>query len=115
VFTCTLHVRGTQLTACFCQTKLSPLAPGQWKGFLAVYAGFWVFNNLVRPLRLAVSVAISPQFDRIVLGIQDRLKVSRAAAITTVVILANLIGTTFFMATGILVASFLAGVPIFPR
>jgi hypothetical protein len=82
---------------------------------LAVYAGFWVFNNVVRPIRLAVAVAISPQFDNIVLGIQNRLKVSKATAITVTVVIANLIGTTFFMSAGILFASVLAGVPIFAR
>jgi hypothetical protein len=82
---------------------------------LAVYAGFWVFNNIIRPLRVAVSVAVSPQFDKIVNGIQSRLNVSRAVAITVTVIIANLIGTTFFMCTGIAIASVLAGVPIFPK
>jgi hypothetical protein len=91
------------------------LAPGQWKGFLAVYAGFWVFNNIVRPIRLALAVAISPQFDNVVLNIQNRFRVSKAVAITITVILANLIGTTLAMAAGILLASTLAGVPIFAR
>jgi hypothetical protein len=90
------------------------LAPGQWKGFLAVYAGFWVFNNIVRPVRLAVSVAISPQFDRVVRNIQNRWRVSRAMAVTITVILANLIGTTLFMSAGIALAAALAGVPVFP-
>ncbi|KAL3907654.1 MAG: hypothetical protein SGILL_008784, partial [Bacillariaceae sp.] len=51
----------------FCKkTMLSPLAPGQWPKFLAVYSGFWVFNNFVRPIRFGLSVAISTQFDKIV-------------------------------------------------
>merc|ERR1712228_913321 len=32
------------------RTGLSPLAPGQWKPYLAIYAGFYVFNNIIRPL-----------------------------------------------------------------
>jgi hypothetical protein len=74
-----------------------------------------MFNNVVRPIRLTVAVAISPQFDNIVQGIQDRLKVSKATAITITVVIANLIGTTFFMSSGILLASILAGVPVFSR
>ena len=90
------------------------MAPGQWKGFLAVYAGFWVFNNIIRPLRVAVSVGIAPQFDKIVQTIQNRLSVSRAVAVTVTVLLANLVGTTVFMSLGIFLASLLAGVPVFP-
>lgn len=74
-----------------------------------------MFNNLVRPIRLAFAVAISPQFDNIVLRIQNRLKVSKATAITVTVVIANLIGTIFFMSAGVLFASVLAGVPIFVR
>ena len=81
---------------------------------MAVYAGFWVFNNIIRPARLAVAVAVSPKFDLVVNNIQDRFGVSRGVAIGITVIVANLIGTTAFMCAGILAASVAAGVPIFP-
>ena len=61
-----------------------------------------------------MSVAISPKFDDIVLRLQKRLGVSKATAITITVLIANLIGTTFFMSVGIMCAAALAGVPIFP-
>jgi len=89
------------------------LETGQWKGFLAVYAGFWVFNNIVRPIRLAVSVAIAPQFDRFVAKIQTKMNVSKPVAIGITVILANLVGTTVCMCSGIALAAALAGVPVF--
>lgn len=89
------------------------MAPGQWKSFLAVYAGFWVFNNIIRPIRLAAAVALGPQFDRIVLNVEERLRVSRAVAITLVVLMANVVGTTVLMCAGILLAATLAGVPVF--
>lgn len=95
------------------RTGLSPLAPGEWKGFLAVYSGFYIFNNIIRPARLAVSVAISPKFDDVVANIQKRFNVNRATAITITVVTANVFGTIFFMSMGILLASTLAGVPIF--
>lgn len=94
------------------RTGLSPLAPGQWKGFLGVYAGFWVFNNIVRPIRLAIAVAVSPQFDKVVASIQNRLGVNKAAAVTITVFFANVVGTLFFMSAGIGLASVCAGVPI---
>jgi hypothetical protein len=97
----------------FRQTGLSPLAPGQWKPFLAVYAGFFVFNNIIRPVRLAVAVVVSPYFDRFINGIQNRLQVSRGIAIGSTVILVNLFGTIAFMSAGILLAGAAAGVPVF--
>lgn len=99
----------------FCrQTQLSPLAPGQWKPFLAVYSGFWVFNNLVRPIRLGVSVALSTQFDKLVAWIERKARVRRGVAIGLVVFLANVVGTTVIMCSGIALAAALAGVPIRP-
>ena len=48
-------------------TGLSPLAPGQWKAFLAAYTALYaVVGNLGRPLRFTLSVAAAPFFDRIV-------------------------------------------------
>ncbi|KAL3936237.1 MAG: hypothetical protein SGARI_002643 [Bacillariaceae sp.] len=82
----------------FCKrTMLSPLAPGQWPKFLAVYSGFWVFNNIVRPIRFAMSVAISTQFDKVVQFIQDKFRVNKSAAIGLTVFLANIVGTTTLM------------------
>jgi hypothetical protein len=94
---------------------MSPLAPDQWKGFLAVYAGFYIFNNIIRPIRLAVAVGVSPYFDRFINAFQNRLQVSRSTAIAATVILVNLIGTTAIMAGGILLAATAAGVPVFSK
>lgn len=94
---------------------MSPLAPGQWKPFLGVYAGFWVFNNVIRPLRLGLSIAIAPALDDLVLFFQNRLKISKPLAITYTVFFVNVVGTTLLMGGGIAVASLLAGVPIFPK
>ena len=96
------------------QTGLSPLAPGQWKGFLAVYSGFWVFNNIIRPLRATAAVAISPQLERIVETVQARLKVSKGVAVFATVFLLNVVGTISLMCAGIALAALLAGVPVFP-
>lgn len=112
-----MHVRAGQFLAhkiALSQTGKSPLAPGQWKPFLGVYAGFWVFNNVIRPLRLGLSIAVAPWLDKLVLFFQNRLKISKALAITVAVIVVNVVGTTLLMAGGISLAALLAGVPIFP-
>jgi len=93
---------------------MSPLAPGQWKGFLAWYAGFYVFSNFMRPIRVAVSVAISPYFENSINYIQSKTNMSRPLAVTLVVFLANVCGTVSFMSGGIVIASYLSGVPVFP-
>jgi hypothetical protein len=96
------------------KTGLSPLAPGQWKPFLAVYAGFYVFNNFIRPIRIAASVGVSKYFDMVINNVQEKTKVPRGVAIGITVFLFNIVGTCSFMALGISIASALSGVPIFP-
>jgi hypothetical protein len=97
------------------QNRISPLGPGQWKPFLLIYSGFWIFNNVVRPIRLGISIAVvAPQFDRILQYIQTKYHVSRTVAIAITVLMANVVGTTTAMSVGIFIASILSGVPIFP-
>jgi len=96
------------------RTGLSPLAPGQWKPFLAVYAGFYVFNNIVRPVRFALSVSVSLYFDRVVTWIQNKFRVSKGVAVGLTIFLANVVGTISLMCLGISLAATAAGVPIFP-
>eukprot|EP00590_Aulacoseira_subarctica_P010828 CAMPEP_0172422520 /NCGR_PEP_ID=MMETSP1064-20121228/8661_1 /TAXON_ID=202472 /ORGANISM="Aulacoseira subarctica , Strain CCAP 1002/5" /LENGTH=208 /DNA_ID=CAMNT_0013163419 /DNA_START=109 /DNA_END=735 /DNA_ORIENTATION=+ len=97
------------------RTGLSPLQKGQWPGFLAVYAGFYVFNNIIRPARLALAIGVTKYFDSAVINLQQKLNCSKAVAIGVLVVLANLIGTTLAMSLGIYLASTVAGVPVFPR
>jgi hypothetical protein len=93
---------------------MSPLAPGQWKRFLAVYAGFYVFNNIIRPFRFGLSVGIAKYFDAAISWVQNKLNVSKPIAIGIIVFFANILGTCSLLALGILLASTLTGVPIFP-
>jgi hypothetical protein len=97
------------------QTGNSPLAPGQWKGFLAVYAGFFVFNNIIRPVRLALAVGVTPYFNRFIDGLQNRFQVNRTVAIGLTVLIANVFGTLAFMSAGVLLAATLAGVPVYSK
>lgn len=96
------------------KTGLSPLAPGQWKPFLAVYAGFYVFTNIIRPLRFGLSVVVARYFESFVGLIERKTGLGRKASIGVVVFLANVCGTFAAMGLGVSLASGLAGVPIFP-
>jgi hypothetical protein len=95
------------------RTGLSPLAPGQWKPFLAVYAGFFVFNNVIRPVRVGLSIGVASYFDSIVNAVQDKLRVSKSVAVALTVFFANVVGTIALMCAGITLASLAAGVPVF--
>eukprot|EP00587_Corethron_hystrix_P007946 CAMPEP_0113314864 /NCGR_PEP_ID=MMETSP0010_2-20120614/10752_1 /TAXON_ID=216773 ORGANISM="Corethron hystrix, Strain 308" /NCGR_SAMPLE_ID=MMETSP0010_2 /ASSEMBLY_ACC=CAM_ASM_000155 /LENGTH=322 /DNA_ID=CAMNT_0000171231 /DNA_START=156 /DNA_END=1127 /DNA_ORIENTATION=- /assembly_acc=CAM_ASM_000155 len=94
------------------RTGLSPLAPGQWPKFLAVYAGFFALNNVIRPLRFAISVGVSKYFDTAIIKIQEKTKWSKPVAIGLLVFLVNVCGTFAAMFTGIFLASVFSGVPI---
>ena len=96
------------------KTGLSPLAPGQWKPFLAVYAGFYVFTNIIRPLRFGLSVVVARYFESFVQFIERKSGLGRKASIGIVVFLANVCGTFAAMGFGVSLASVLSGVPIFP-
>lgn len=69
------------------QKGLSPLMPGQWKAFLAFYAGFWTLQNFVRPLRFALAVSLAPVFDGIINSIQRITGGSRQKAFAVSLVL----------------------------
>jgi hypothetical protein len=94
------------------QTGVSPMAPGQKPAFLAMYAGFTLMLNIVRPARFALSMAISPYFERIRKAIQRKFGVSPKGAAVLMIIFINLMGTCSLMALGVGLASVLSGVPV---
>lgn len=73
-----------------------------------------MFNNFIRPIRIAASVGVSKYFDMVINNVQEKTKVPRGVAIGITVFLFNIVGTCSFMALGISIASALSGVPIFP-
>jgi len=113
------HVNsGTTMTIAYylysTRTGLSPLEADQWKGFLGFYAGFWVFNNFLRPLRIAGAVALTPRMEALTIRVQSRFQLSRTKAIALTGVatyLAALSYTTICMA----LASTLSGVPILAK
>jgi len=96
------------------RTALSPLNKGQWAPFLAVYAGFYVFGNIIRPLRFTAAVALAPYFDRLIQWIQKRTKLSRGKAVGLAILFVNVLGTFALMFTGVAIASIASGVPAIP-
>jgi hypothetical protein len=96
------------------RTGLSPLVPGQWKSYLAIYVGLWAANNVLRPLRFSLSLVLSPSFEKFVAHIQRKTQVNRSAAIAAVVFLVNVCGTLSFLFGGLFLATSIARVPLLP-
>lgn len=94
---------------------LSPLAPGQWKGFLAVYAGFYVtLGTATRPFRVAAAIAISPLFDKIVAFFQKYFRVSKPVAFGITVFIVNVLVTCSLFVLGLRAVTWIFGVPLLP-
>jgi len=94
------------------QTGVSPLAKGQWPKFLAVYAGFYVFNNVIRPVRITLSAYVASYFDRMVKATQEKFHCKKGVAVGIIVFFVNIVGTLLAMSAGITLASIASGVPI---
>ncbi|GMH83303.1 hypothetical protein TL16_g09553 [Triparma laevis f. inornata] len=93
------------------QSGLSPLLPGQKAPFLAVYTTFFVINNFLRPVRLAIAATVSPYFENFIKFLQKRLRLNRVFATATVIFLFNVVGTFAAMYIGVNIAAFCSGVP----
>lgn len=76
------------------QTGKSPLAPGQWPGFLAFYAGLWTMQNFVRPLRFTLAVAMAPAFDNIINIIGSRLEIGKRYAFGVLLLIIAIVTST---------------------
>jgi hypothetical protein len=101
---------------------LSPLAPGQWKGFLGTYAGLYVsLGSILRPVRFAIAVSMTPAYQRFVgrfRGVlpfrESRPKLNRTLAIIVVSLILNVVGTFGLIFLGISFAGLVTGVQPFP-
>lgn len=89
----------------------SPLYPGQWKPFLAVFTGLMAADNALKPVRLAIALGLAPQCDCFMSWLQDRTQSRKAAvAIALVSIPVGSFGLLFGV---VAVASLMSEVPIF--
>lgn len=93
-------------------TQMSPLAPGQWKPFLAIYAGYFAINNVLRPLRFSLSLVLMPYFNKMIDYVQKRTGYGRKTSTGIVVFAVNFCGTISYMTLGIAIASMITGVPV---
>ena len=65
-------------------------------------------------MRVAAAVAISPYFEKVILKLQEKFRVNKAAAVGITVFLVNVVGTLSLTALGIISAATLSGTPIYP-
>lgn len=101
---------------------LSPLAVGQWKGFLATYTALYLsLGTVLRPFRMAFAVGLTPLYTRTVARLRDRLpfresnpQLNRTLALVSISLLFNFVGTFSLVGLGAWVAGIVTGVPAFP-
>lgn len=97
-------------------TGLSPLAEGQWKPFLAFYAGLWTIQNFVRPMRFALAVALAPKFDALIGWIGARLGgIPRPAAFGVFLFCQAIVTTTSLFTALVVCGGFPDGIPFFTQ
>ena len=94
--------------------KISPLAPNQWKSYLLVYSGFYIFNSVIRPVRVGIAAIVSQYFEYAIQYIQNQTQLRRKYCIGILVFITNVVGTLLVMSCGICIASLASGIPIFP-
>lgn len=103
-------------------TGLSPLAPGQWKNFLSVYAGLYLsLGSILRPFRMALAVGMTPVYGNAVARFRNGLpfretrpKLNRTLALVAISLLLNVFGTFSLVGLGAYIAGVITGVPAFP-
>ncbi|CAM9774117.1 unnamed protein product [Ascophyllum nodosum] len=96
------------------KTGLSPLAPGQRQAFLVSYAAFFAINNILRVPRFALAMSLAPAFDRFIALLMRTTRRGKTFATVLCVILVNILGTFAVLGTGIMLASLVSGVPLWP-
>lgn len=107
----------------FCRTTgLSPLAPGQVKGYVAAYTTIYLsLGTVLRPVRMAFAVTATPLYARAVAKVrqvlpfrESRPPLNRTLAIILLSILLNVFATGILAALGCSLASLITGVPLLP-
>jgi hypothetical protein len=100
----------------------SPLAPGQWKGFLGTYTAIYLsLGTLLRPVRMAIAVGATPLYTKAITKVRSKLpfqatrpKLNRTLALILLSLLTNVIGTTLVIGFGAWLSGVITGVPAFP-
>jgi len=94
--------------------NLSPLASGQWKHFLVIYAGLYAVNSVIRPFRASLAIALSPAFTALLNRVQEATNLSKAKSVALLVFMVNVVGTLSYLCGGLIVVTRIARVPLLP-
>lgn len=91
------------------RSKASPIH--QWPAFLSTYATLYIFNNVLRPIKLVVIGFVTPRVERSFTWMMEKLGIGRKRAVLLVYVMLNTLAV-LLMGLSVLAASCLAGVPI---
>ncbi|CAJ1410190.1 unnamed protein product [Effrenium voratum] len=83
----------------------------EWPAFLSTYAALYVVNNLLRPIKLVAVAFATPRVNRCFKWVMNKYGIGKKRAVAIVYIVLNTF-TVLLMALSVLVASCLAGVPV---
>ena len=99
----------------------SPLAPGQWPRFGTTYFALYAtLGTVLRPLRLAAAISLTPTYGRAISWVQARMpfgcrpKLNRTIAVVILTIFGNMGGTCLLIVCGVWLAGLFTGVPALP-
>ena len=103
-------------------TGLSPLAPGQFKGFVAAYGAIYIsLGTILRPVRMALAVSVTPLYSKAIAAVRSSLpfresrpQLNRTLALVMLSLLLNVFATGVLTFLGASIASLVTGVPMFP-
>lgn len=94
------------------RSKASPIH--QWPAFLSTYATLYIFNNILRPIKLVVIGFVTPRVERSFTWMMEKLGIGRKRAVLLVYVMLNTLAV-LLMGLSVVAASCLAGVPIWWR
>lgn len=86
------------------KTGTVPIAPGQWKTFLVIFAGLYTIQNIIRPLRFCLAIALTPVANSMLDYLEEKLKIKRLQSFFIL-----LFGLTIFTLSSLAVALWLLG------
>ena len=104
---------GAMYTACNLHAASPLVSKPAMQTFVTTYFGLWMIQNFLRPARMGLSVAISPQTDKIVEFFRRYVPGNRKPlAFGLTVFCVNVLGTFAYMFGGFFLITAVTGVPI---
>ena len=104
---------GAMYTACNLHAASPLVSKPAMQTFVTTYFGLWMIQNFLRPARMGLSVAISPQTDKIVEFFRRYVPGNRKPlAFGLTVFCINVLGTFAYMFGGFFLITAVTGVPI---